>query len=513
LPALPVLIARLTDRAVAIGYAKAALKRSVAIVALDAPPERGGDHLLLVHAPGLDEPIMLAAAPVGEPTDGMYPLRLGPRDDFGEGSLIALLAQHGALSVPPGPSGSAGPRAASVRPPTLMELAREVQSGRGPREGRVAVDAPAATPATRSRPPPRIGTYSPPPPGRRSRPPIPRDEPDPLDPDRRAMAAIAAELRALAQHGDAVAVRALLSRLEGEARGAMAGDGSREALAARALAAIDDATVLAQVAEVALAGVPAAREAASSVLRSVPASGASALCAARARLRTREARPRFLAAMRDLGDAAGPSVVVALEVALDSDGADRETVEDLLRAATQAAAPDAGALASRFLSHAEPAVRAAALVAVAAIEGARARDALAGALIDPHDQVRITALATLRRIGGIDDEVVAAIGRILAGDAVAGDELRATAAAALADATAREAAIAILMRAIEPPKAGVLAAMLSRVVKGDEDAHVLETMARVLVTLGGDAGRRAVERRAAESHGKARARLLAVLAG
>jgi hypothetical protein len=188
-------------------------------------------------------------------------------------------------------------------------------------------------------------------------------------------------------------------------------------------------------------------------------------------------------------------------------------VEDLLRAATQAAAPDAGALASRFLSHAEPAVRAAALVAVAAIEGARARDALAGALIDPHDQVRITALATLRRIGGIDDEVVAAIGRILAGDAVAGDELRATAAAALADATAREAAIAILMRAIEPPKAGVLAAMLSRVVKGDEDAHVLETMARVLVTLGGDAGRRAVERRAAESHGKARARLLAVLAG
>jgi hypothetical protein len=509
LPALPVLIARLTDRATAIGYAKAALKRSVAIVPLDAPPERGGDHLLLVHAPGLDEPIMVAAVPVGEPTGGMYPLRLGPRDDFGEGALLALLAQHGALSVPP----PAGPRAPSARPPSLLELARDVQSGRGAREGRLTADAPPAAPPTRSRPPPRIGTHSPPPPGRRSRPPIPRGEPDLLDEDRRAMAAMAAELRALAQRGDVVALRALLSRLEGEARGAMAGDGSREALAARALTAVDDAAALSQVAEIALSGVPAAREAAGSVLRSVPASGASALCTARARLRTREARPRFLAAMRDLGDAATASIVVALEGAVDANGADAQTVEDLLRAATQAGARDAGALASRFLSHAEPAVRTAALVTLAAIDGPRSRDALAGALADVHDQVRITALATLRRIGGIDDEVVAAIGRILAGDAAAGDELRATAAAALADATSREAAVAILTGAIEAPKAGVIAAMLSRVVKSDDDAHVLETMARVLLALGGDAGRRAIERRAEESHGKVRARLMAVLAG
>ena len=46
----------------------------------------------------------------------------------------------------------------------------------------------------------------------------------------------------------------------------------------------------------------------------------------------------------------------------------------------------------------------------------------------------------------------------------------------------------------------------------NENALVLETVATVLLTIGGDAGRRAVEKRAATSRGEVKDRLERVLA-
>jgi hypothetical protein len=202
--------------------------------------------------------------------------------------------------------------------------------------------------------------------------------------------------------------------------------------------------------------------------------------------------------------------VAALDRVSAAADADPALVEDLLRAMPHALDEHAAAVAARFVHHASPAVRRAALIALALAHGVGARDRLIAALDDRDDGVRLIAVAMLRQIGAIEAGAIDALGRILSGTGHASQELRAKAAAALADAKDHGAAVAILMHAIEPPKTGVLGAMLRGATR-DEAAEVILAAARVLLMLGGDAGRRAVQRRADECSGKTRARLLTVL--
>src|SRR6185369_11364866 len=88
-------------------------------------------------------------------------------------------------------------------------------------------------------------------------------------------------------------------------------------------------------------------------------------------------RPRFINAMREIGAAALPAFAAAMvRIELREDA----LAEDLL-------------LGAPFLRHASPAVRRAAVVAVASLRGAAANPWIAPLLEEPDDDLRLTVIA------------------------------------------------------------------------------------------------------------------------
>jgi hypothetical protein len=156
-------------------------------------------------------------------------------------------------------------------------------------------------------------------------------------------------------------------------------------------------------------------------------------------------------------------------------------------------------------------VRRAAAAALSSRWGPHARTLLVGALDDQDEGVRVAALTGLRRVGEIDAVLVRRVERFLTGDAPAGDDVCAVGAALLADVVpeARADAVNVLCRAIEPRSRSVVAFL-----RGEPQADrslVVETIGRVLVAIGGDRGRAAVEKRASRSSGPLKDRLSAIL--
>ena len=88
---MPLRTATLLDPEEAYGLVRAALDGSVVLVPLDRAPAELGKHVLQLRAPGLETPLLVVAEPVGEPTAGMFPLRLRPKDATHAAQLAALI--------------------------------------------------------------------------------------------------------------------------------------------------------------------------------------------------------------------------------------------------------------------------------------------------------------------------------------------------------------------------------------------------------------------------------------
>ncbi len=379
------------------------------------------------------------------------------------------------------------------------------------------------------------------------------------------LAPIERSIASLSRRGESIALWSIVTRLTALAQGAEPGDRTREEMAAKALlATTEKPQLLEPIADLALDGPGPAREAARKLMVAVGASGAFALCAARERggapvgeagfggeplsarrgqAIIREAtwagRPRFVAAMREIGPAALRAVADALARV---DPADAALVEDLLRAIpditeqressapaakstppsgpaptsagapTQTAIQSAGEVITRLLRHRAPAVRRAAVAALASLWGAKANPWMAGMLEDVDDGLRIAALAALRRGGGIDREAVRRIERLLSGAVPAGDDLRTSAAAALGDAlgTARAAAAEALAAALKPPSQSFFSKLVT--VESNESPLSVLTMARVLLAIGAPDAVKVIELKASRSRPEIRRQLEELLA-
>src|SRR5262249_37188259 len=152
-----------------------------------------------------------------------------------------------------------------------------------------------------------------------------------------------------------------------------------------------------------------------------------------------------------------------------------------------------------------------AVSALSSVWGPRANPWYSPLVEDPDDGVRIAAVSALRKHGGLDREAVRRIGRVLTNALSAGAEAKVAAAAALGDTAgpARAAAAA-------PPPSGLLpraaprpTGFFTKRVTADvrEDDTVVVTMARVLLSIGGPEGAKAVQVRAGKSGGELKRQL------
>jgi HEAT repeat protein len=329
----------------------------------------------------------------------------------------------------------------------------------------------------------------------------------------REMATLSRAMRVLSRRGAAVPLWTVVVRLQQRhARGSPPGDETREGLAARALGELADPEVLAPLATVLLSGPGVSRDSAQGTLVTAGEAGAQALCNVRAQGGD-VVRIRFVEAMKELGqDAIKPLSALVLRITgTDGGSEDVALAEDVLRAMPEIMDERLGGLVAGLLKHHAPTVRRAAAAALASPWGQEARVVLLGALEDPDEGVRVTALTGLRKVGVIDQDTVRRIERILTSGA--GDNLCAVAAALLGDVVpeAREAAVTILCHAIQPRTRSMVEMFTGPSAPSHESPFVVETMARVLLTIGGDRGREAVKKRASKSSGAIKVRLNAML--
>jgi serine/threonine-protein kinase len=320
-------------------------------------------------------------------------------------------------------------------------------------------------------------------------------------------------VQALARRNETTALAAVVRMLEGIARGSSPGTQDRAAIAARALRATEAPGNLTSVAERYLVGPVADRETAKGLLLRGREAGALALYAARCKVTDQGARPRFVAATREIGKRAWPAVWGALQrlPPLTDPTFDAELAEDLLRAVPEVTDEAAGAFVARMARQGPPGVARAAVGALVSLWGPRARPLLVGILDQGDDGVRIAALAALRRMRGLDEHVLSRIDRILGRAVPAGDELRATAAGVLTDVPTplRPAAMALLKRTIA--RKGGVAALLTAAKGQQESPEVVVAAARALLAIGGAEGRSAVEARAQHGDEALRNQLYAIL--
>jgi serine/threonine protein kinase len=312
-------------------------------------------------------------------------------------------------------------------------------------------------------------------------------------------------MRTLAERGEALALLVPLSWVRKL-------QGTRGEMARAAARSLEDPTVLEPVARTLFAGVGDARDAAHAVLVLTGSAGARALFMAR----TKNAvdgggRARFVATMKRIGSPAWPVLTAALEFVQPSGGGpvDAELAEDVLRALPEVQDEQIGALVARLMRHGGPPVCRAAATALASLWGQRSKPLLVAVLDNADEGVRIAALAALRKVGGVDENVIVRIEKMLG---KGGTDLRAAAAAALADTLphARAQASAILRQALLPQAKGVLARIRGPAAAPEDPLFVL-ALSRALLTIGGPEGREAVQARAAQADDALRAQILELL--
>ena len=330
------------------------------------------------------------------------------------------------------------------------------------------------------------------------------------DPDDygRELATLEAAMAVLARRAEAGALLAAIGVLARHAKG-NGKVGPRENHALRTMKSMIDKQRLLPIANAVLTGPVHQREPGRQLLVLAGSAGAQALYVAREALTDMSARPQWVKTFRETG-AAGwgllSAVLPRMEVQNETDIA---FVEDLLRAMPDRQDPALGEAVAKFLAH--PRLRPAALTAIVPLWGERARKPLMDALEFAEEPARIVAVTELRRIRCIDEQVVGVIERLLTMKGSASEELRAAAAAALADVgqTMRTRAIALLVKAVEGKRG--LVAMLRGADTSEESAIVTEAMARALLALDRNEGVRVVKSRIMKSDGVLRARLTALL--
>jgi hypothetical protein len=333
------------------------------------------------------------------------------------------------------------------------------------------------------------------------------------DPDDYAteLLTLEAAMAVLARRGDAGALLATVSVLARHSKSTGPKRTSRETYAERTLKTIIDKQRLVPVANVAIKGPQHQRESARQLLVHAGSAGAHALYIAREALTDASARPTFVKVFKETGPA-GWSLLAALLPRMEvREEAEIALVEDLLRAMPERQDTVLGDAVAKFLTH--PRLRPAALTAIVPLWGDRARKALVDALEFAEEPARFVAITELRRLRGIDEQVVGLIERLLTTRGAASDELRAAAAAALGDvgqnAALRARVVQFLSKVIEG-KRGFVAMLRGEGGEG-ESAVVLEAMARALLTLDRNEGVRAVKARIGRVDGIMRARLGALL--
>lgn len=317
---------------------------------------------------------------------------------------------------------------------------------------------------------------------------------------------IAEALRLLLKHGRLVAFAECFRVLAQHAR-----DGAhpfRMGPAKRAVEQLQDATFLERLALVLLRGPQASHEAAQTVLVATEEAGAQALCTVRVRA-GREldmgGRKRFANALRLCGAPAAPALSRTLS-RIELSDATLPVVEDILRAVPDRAGGELASSVLQLTQHPAPQLRRAALGALVATAGPRARPTLVAALSDKDEGVVLSALVAVQRLGGLEGPAVARLEELLSG---ASDEIRVAAAEALQGAgiSARPEAIAALMRVA----AGKGISRVFRLGDDHESVAVTEAVARSLLKIGGRDGRRAVEQRAERASGELKQRLALLL--
>ncbi len=319
----------------------------------------------------------------------------------------------------------------------------------------------------------------------------------------------------LADRGSAEVLATVLARVARAAESAAGSDPRRASVLGAALRALRVERVLVAIARPVLADPKASWQAAAGVLVDAGVFGARALCAARGEIGvapTQEARTRFRTAMRQVGAPAIAAVGEALDALGAPESSDPALVEDLLLALPELTDAAVGRQVSAFVAHPDANVRRAVVKVTPFVAGAGARAALVTATSDERDDVRVAAFAGLARIGAVDGEVVAIAGRVLGGGAKASDEVRAASAVALGDARAevRAEAATVLRRALEPPKAGLLASVL-RLGGSESGGLVVLAAAKALVAIEGRKARAAIEACAEKQEPGVRQRLMALV--
>jgi serine/threonine-protein kinase len=330
-----------------------------------------------------------------------------------------------------------------------------------------------------------------------------------LDPDEygRELGLLEAAMGVLARRSEASALLAAVSVLARWAKGNVK-PGSHEAHALRTMKAIVDKQRLVPIANAVLTGPPHQREPARHLLVLAGTAGAQALLIAREGLTDARVRPVWVKMFRETG-AAGSALLAPALSREAKDAKDVALVEDLLRAVPDHQDAALGDAVAKFLIH--PRLRSAALTAIVPLWGERARKPLMDALEFAEEPARIIALTELRRLHGIDEHAVSVIEHLLTTKDSASDELRAAAAAALANAApvSRPRAIALLSKGVEGKRS--IVAMLRGDGGADESIAVTESMARALLALDRVEGTRVVRARISKGEPLLRARLNALL--
>jgi hypothetical protein len=327
------------------------------------------------------------------------------------------------------------------------------------------------------------------------------------DPDEyaRELATLEAAMAVLARKAEAGALLAAISVLARHAKGNGGKPGPRENHALRTMKSIIDKQRLVPIATALLQGPPHQREAARHLLVMAGSAGAHSLYIAREANFDPNARPLFVQVFRETG-AAGWSILSAVLPRLEvTDDSSAMLVEDLLRCMPDRQDPVLGEAVAKFLGH--PRLRPTALAAIVPLWGDRARKPLLEALEYAEEPARIVAIQELRRLRAVDEQVVTMIERLLTLRGTASEELRATAAAALADVmpALRVRALGLLTKGVEGKRGFV--AMLRGDGGTEESVIVTEAMARALLALDRNEGVRAIKERLKKADGMMRVRL------
>jgi serine/threonine-protein kinase len=298
-------------------------------------------------------------------------------------------------------------------------------------------------------------------------------------------------LRILAARGDVKALWTVSSTLHGISMDGTQAVGSRANAAQKVLRLFEDPSILGAVAEQLLNGSEDVRDYARRLLLHGGVAGAYGLYGARVKLANEQAiRGPFVTVLKDFGSKAWPVVRAALEKIVASGDTSRppmELAEDLLLCVPIVGDANAGHVVVKYLRVNVSGVCRAATAAIVKLWADRSKPLLVGMLQSKEDVVRIAGIAGLRQLNAIDEQIVPRLHALLTRRMPAGEEARAAAAVALANATptARTSAVSALTQILTPSRDGVVedlgipTGQLSR-----EDAVIVAT-ARSLLTLGG----------------------------